>query len=118
MITKIANATIYVDDQQKALDFWQNLGFEIRADNDMGNGFRWIEVAPPGAETCIAIYPKQLMPDRNSSSVVFVCDNVQEMWREMKEKGVQFKEEPKKMPWGTFAIFQDEDGNEFVLKEE
>jgi lactoylglutathione lyase len=34
----------------------------------------------------------------------------------MKQNGVEFKDEPKQMPYGTFAIFKDIDGNEFVLK--
>ena len=33
----------------------------------------------------------------------------------MKAKGVEFVKEPKKEQWGTSAVFQDPDGNQFVL---
>jgi predicted enzyme related to lactoylglutathione lyase len=33
----------------------------------------------------------------------------------LKERGVEFVAEPQKQPWGEFAIFQDPDGNRFVL---
>ena len=59
MIKKNATAAVYVDNQDIALDFWiQKMGFEVRADIDMGNGYRWLEVAPKGAESCLVVYPK------------------------------------------------------------
>ena len=33
----------------------------------------------------------------------------------LKAKGVEFASDPKKEPWGTFTIFKDQDGNQFVL---
>jgi predicted enzyme related to lactoylglutathione lyase len=33
----------------------------------------------------------------------------------MRQRGVEFDDEPKKEPWGTFAKFRDPDGNCFVL---
>ena len=57
MLTKIGTITVQVKDQVKALEFYtQKLGFETRADRPMGPGQRWIEVAPPGAETRILLY--------------------------------------------------------------
>ena len=54
MITNIAVTGVFVSDEDKALDFYVNkLGFEKRADEPMGDGMRWIEVAPPGAVTRI-----------------------------------------------------------------
>jgi catechol 2,3-dioxygenase-like lactoylglutathione lyase family enzyme len=55
-ITHIGTAAIHVDDQDKALDFYVGtLGFELRMDAPFGEGSRWIEVAPPGAMTTIAL---------------------------------------------------------------
>jgi len=34
----------------------------------------------------------------------------------MLSNGVKFHEEPKEMPWGTYASFEDIDGNQFLLK--
>ena len=48
MITAIHTSTVFVTDQDKALDFYVNkLGFEKRMDQPMGPDNRWIEVAPP-----------------------------------------------------------------------
>ena len=52
--------TVYlaVSDQDRALAFYRDkLGFEVRTDTEFGEGFRWIEVAPAGAYTVIALVP-------------------------------------------------------------
>jgi catechol 2,3-dioxygenase-like lactoylglutathione lyase family enzyme len=55
---KIGTVCIPVSDQDKMLDFYvDTLGFEKRADVPFGNGYRWIEVAPAGADTTIALAP-------------------------------------------------------------
>jgi len=50
---KIANAQLWVQDQEEALAFWtEKVGFEVRADvtmPEMGD-FRWLTVGPPGQE--------------------------------------------------------------------
>src|SRR3954454_22544334 len=56
MITAIHSATVCVHDQVKALDFYVNaLGFRQLVDLPYGNGSRWIVVAPPGADTGLAL---------------------------------------------------------------
>lgn len=57
-ISKIANVIIPVADQDRALQFYtEALGLEKRADAPFGDGNRWIDVAPVGADTPIAICP-------------------------------------------------------------
>src|SRR5437899_1803641 len=59
-ITQLGRVTIPVADQDKALEFYTGtLGFEVRADIPFGEGDRWLEVAPAGAATGIAIMPRQ-----------------------------------------------------------
>jgi predicted enzyme related to lactoylglutathione lyase len=48
-------------------------------------------------------------------NVTFLAEDVEATWRELKEKGVEFVQDPQKADWGTVAIFQDADGNKFVL---
>jgi len=120
MITNIATAAIYVEDQQKSLYFWTKmLGFEMRANHAMGAEGNWIEVAPKGAQSCIVLYPKSMMANwgERRPSIVFFCDNVEKTYKELKSKGVKFTEEPKKMSWGVCAMFEDPDGNQFLLKQ-
>ena len=50
-------------DQDEALEFYMGtLGFETRLDGAFGEGRRWIEVAPPGAETTIALVRRRRRP--------------------------------------------------------
>jgi catechol 2,3-dioxygenase-like lactoylglutathione lyase family enzyme len=57
-VSKIANVIIPVADQDRALQFYtETLGLELRADIPMGDAGRWIEVAPSGADTPIALCP-------------------------------------------------------------
>lgn len=55
-ITGVHVVAVNVADQDSAIAFYVDmLGFELRFDADLGGGFRWIEVAPPGADTLIAL---------------------------------------------------------------
>src|SRR3954462_3938455 len=57
-ISKIGVVCVPVSDQERAIEFYVDaLGFEKRADIPFGNGYRWVEVAPAGAVTSIAIVP-------------------------------------------------------------
>ena len=48
MVTKLSHTSIYVNDQDKAYDFYVNkLGFKVNTDAKMENGFRWLTVNPP-----------------------------------------------------------------------
>ncbi|MBA2874732.1 VOC family protein [Thermaerobacillus caldiproteolyticus] len=119
MIKRIATVAIYVEDQQKAKEFWtEKAGFEVVAEHPMGPNAFWLEVAPKGAQTALVIYPKTMMKDWNERkpSIVFECDDVLGTYETMKARGVEFLGEPQKMQWGTFVQFKDIDGNEFVLK--
>ena len=120
MITNIKTAAVYVSDQQAALRFYtQVLGFEVRQDHPMGPSGNWIEVAPPGAQTRIVIYPRAVMKgwEEMKPSIVFGCPDTEAAYQHLTGKGVTFTQKPTEMAWGTFATFQDQDGNQFLLTE-
>ena len=57
-ISKVGTICVPVSDQERAIEFYvETLGFEKRTDVPFGNGYRWVEVAPAGADTTIAIVP-------------------------------------------------------------
>lgn len=57
-ITKVGTVGVLVTDPDRALELYTGMfGFDKRFDVPFGNGARWIEVAPPGAETTIALVP-------------------------------------------------------------
>lgn len=58
-ITRIGTVLLPVGDQEAARTFFvDTLDFEVLIDGDMGGGQRWLEVAPKGAETSIALVPR------------------------------------------------------------
>lgn len=118
MIKAIKFVSIPVRDQDRALEFYtKKLGFDILTDQPMGPGQRWIELGIPRAETRVVLFTPPGQEDRigTSSNIVFMTDNVERSAEELAAKGVEFVQPPKKEPWGTFAIFKDLDGNQFVL---
>src|SRR6266480_4847052 len=57
-VSRIHTVAIPVLDQERAMAFYgETLGFEVRRDATFGGGQRWIELAPPGAETTVALPP-------------------------------------------------------------
>jgi catechol 2,3-dioxygenase-like lactoylglutathione lyase family enzyme len=59
-ITQVGTVGVPVTDQERAAAFYvDTLGFEKRLDVPFGDGDRWIEVAPPGSATTIALAPRR-----------------------------------------------------------
>ena len=51
MIQRMAYTAIFVLDQDVAKDFYVNkLGFELKVDETLPNGFRWLTVCPKGLD--------------------------------------------------------------------
>jgi lactoylglutathione lyase len=118
MINRVKLMGVCIKDQNKALDFFtKKLGFEVRANEPMGPDARWIEVAPPGGDTTLALWTPPGFEQRvgTFSQIVFKCEDVQATYEELRKKGVEFTQEPKDQPGGMMAQFVDPDGNTFVL---
>ncbi len=125
MITHISTTTVYVRDQDKAIDFYVNkLGFEKRRDDQMGPGMpRWIEVAPRGEKTALVLYkPTEEMPGASTyelaksligtfTTFVLNVDDMQVTYEALKAKDVVFPDPPSKQPYGWWATIKDPDGN-------
>jgi lactoylglutathione lyase len=131
VITAIHSTTVYVTDQERALDFYVNkLGFEKRADMPMGPDSRWIEVAPPDAKTTLLLYkPTPEMPGAESyelalsltgrhTGVLLYVDDLNATYEALSDKGVNFPTPPEKQDWGWWAVLADPDGNSFGLGQE
>ena len=118
MIKSIKFASVPVTDQDRALDFYtKKLGFRIVTDTPFDGSQRWIELGLPRSETKLVLFT----PDEHKKmiggfmNITFVADDVEKTAQELKARGVEFVQEPQKADWGTAAIFQDPDGNKFVL---
>ena len=118
MIKAIKFASVPVRDQDKALEFYTaKLGFKVITDSPFDGRQRWIELGMPRAETKLVLFTAagQESSIGGFMNVTFMADDVEATAKEMKARGVEFVQEPKKADWGTAAIFKDVDGNQFVL---
>ena len=118
MVRGIKFVGIPVTDQEAALRFYTELlGLKIITDQPFNEKQRWIELMIPGAETGIALFTPEGHEKRigEFQSISFWCDDVFATFDALKKKGVVFTREPATQPWGSMAIFQDPDGNQFVL---
>jgi len=126
VLTRVGTITVQVSDQDKALEFYtQKLGFEVRADQPMGPNQRWIEVAPPGAQTRILLYKATPeMPGAPSydeararigtpTPMVLETDDIVATFAELRSRGVRIVDEPKRQPYGWWGVFADQDGNTY-----
>jgi uncharacterized glyoxalase superfamily protein PhnB len=131
---QIANAQLWVHDQDEALAFWTDkVGMEVRSDAtlpEMGN-FRWLTVGPPGQDdvaiVLMAIPGAPVMDDQTRGEVqnlmskgfagtVFLrTDDVKRDYEELKGKGVEFTEPPQEYPYGIDSGFRDPSGNSVRL---
>ena len=118
MIRGVKFVGIPVRDQDVALKFYtEALGFKVTTDQAFTPTQRWIELMIPGADTGLALFTPEGHEDRIGSfhSISFWSDDVFATAALMKAKGVVFFQDPKTEFWGTSAIFEDPDGNKFVL---
>jgi lactoylglutathione lyase len=129
VITQIGSTSVFVSDQDRAVDFYVNkLGFEKRSDQPMGpDAPRWIEVAPPGAQTALVIFkPSEKMSGASSyeaavaqigkfCSFIFEVDDMEATHQELSARGVEFTHPPSQQFWGWWATVQDPDGNQIGL---
>lgn len=133
---RIANAQLWVHDQDEALAFWTDkVGMEIRQDVtlDEMDGFRWLTVGFPGQEdfaiTLMAIPGPPVMDAETASQVealmakgfagtVFIStDDVRADYETLKGRGVEFTEAPEERPYGIDSGFRDPSGNAIRLTE-
>jgi predicted enzyme related to lactoylglutathione lyase len=118
MITHVKFVSIPTRDQDPALAFYtEKLGFKVASDQPFNEKQRWIELRIGGSETRLVLFTPDGHEDRIGGffNGALSCDNVERTYDELKARGVEFTGPPKKEPWGTFAMFKDVDGNQFVL---
>jgi catechol 2,3-dioxygenase-like lactoylglutathione lyase family enzyme len=117
--------TVYraVSDQDRALAFYRDiLGFEVRADTEFGEGFRWVEVAPAGAYTVIALVPPMRDEDPQpggNSPFGFDTPDLEAAMTEFSSRGVEFEDvKGGEGPVPRMAYLRDPEGNRILVVEE
>ena len=118
-ITHLQLISLPVADQDRSRDFYVDvLGFDLVRDNPMGPDQRWVQVAPKGAQTSIALvtwFPT--MPPGSVKGTVLETDDLDGDVAALTACGVRIEGGIQEQPWGRFVTFDDPDGNGIVLQE-
>jgi catechol 2,3-dioxygenase-like lactoylglutathione lyase family enzyme len=97
---------IPVSDQQKAKEFYMNLGFQIIVEAPMEHGQTWIQLGLPNQATSIALV--------SFHGIILETNDIEKEIQELKTKGIEAGKIDQK-PWGKFSWLKDPDGNGLSL---
>lgn len=123
MTARISAVALVVPDYDPAIAFYVGIGFELRTDDDMGGGKRWVTVAPPGAETALLL--ARAADARQAAAVgnqtggrvgffLHTADFDRDHARIVAAGGI-FEELPRSEPYGRVAVWRDPFGNRWDL---
>jgi catechol 2,3-dioxygenase-like lactoylglutathione lyase family enzyme len=126
MTLQVRNATLWVRDQDEALEFFRKLGFDVREDVRNGD-YRWLAVASKDQPEIAVVLAKPGFPMDEAtaehvenavakgmlSTIVFTTDDCFAAYEELKSKGIEFTRPAGERGYGVDAAFRDPSGNEF-----
>jgi predicted enzyme related to lactoylglutathione lyase len=113
---QIGVVTLFVNDVDRAAEFYtKKLGWIKTMDAPMGDGSRWVTVAPSDTATAFTLSKDGPIwsPDKvgGFTGVIMEVDDVYKTHDTLKKNGVEFEEPPRTEPWGGWATFKDSEGN-------
>jgi len=120
-VDKLGRVIIPVSDQDAAIAFYtEKLGFTVSMDVPYGEGDRWVEVAPPGGGSGIALSSGMgdFQPGRETG-IALTTSDARAAHDELEEQGVEVEE-----PMGgdgtvpLLFMFKDADGNGLMIVQE
>ena len=123
MPSRLACISLLVPDYDDALAFFRGIGFECREDTDLGNGKRWVRVAPDGGGSEILL--ARAATDRQVAAIggqgggrvwLFLeTDDFDADHARLRAAGVRFEAPPRDEPYGRVAVWSDPWGNRWDL---
>jgi catechol 2,3-dioxygenase-like lactoylglutathione lyase family enzyme len=121
----LALTTLLVNDYDEAIAWYTGpLGFSLREDTPLGDGKRWVVVAPPGSPGAglllarAATEEQRAAVGRQAGGRVFLflhTDDFRADYARMRAAGVHFRETPREEPYAIVAVFEDLYGNPWDL---
>ena len=121
-IRRISLVIVPTPDQDRAIEFYESLGFEKRTDTPFGGGYRWVEVYPPEGTTGIALAPPQpgteVVPVQ--TGITLTTGSIDETHAALKERGVDVDAEVARMgdPVPPMFWFRDPSGHSLMVVEQ
>jgi catechol 2,3-dioxygenase-like lactoylglutathione lyase family enzyme len=125
MSQSVAHVALVVRDYDEAVAFFtEKLGFDLIEDTPLGDGKRWVLVAPRGNNGAALLLARAATLEQESrignqtGGRAFLFLHTDDFWRDfeaMRARGVRFIEEPRRESYGTVAVFLDLYGNKWDL---
>jgi catechol 2,3-dioxygenase-like lactoylglutathione lyase family enzyme len=125
MTQSITSLTLLVRDYDEAITFFtEALRFELVEDTPLGDGKRWVRVAPPGSNGAALLLARAATPEQlaqvgdQTGGRVFLFLETSDFWEDyshMQSRGVRFAEQPRQEPYGWVVVFFDLYGNKWDL---
>ncbi|MDQ1901252.1 VOC family protein [Paracoccus sp. WLY502] len=123
MPKRIAHVSLLVPDYDEALAFFTRIGFECREDTDLGNGKRWVRIAPRNADTEIllarAVSSEQIAAiGRQGGGRVWLfleTNDFEADYRQLQRAGVCIEAPPRDEAYGRVVVWSDPWGNRWDL---
>jgi predicted enzyme related to lactoylglutathione lyase len=109
-------------DQDRAIEFYEKIGFEKRTDIPFGGAYRWVEVYPPSGTTGIALAPprpgEEVTP--KDVGISLTTSDIDATHAELRALGVDVDEEVSRMgdPVPPMFWFRDSEGNTLLVVEQ
>ncbi|MBD2082629.1 VOC family protein [Leptolyngbya sp. FACHB-17] len=136
---KLEVVVIPVADVDRSIDFYKTLGWRLDADFPGENGFRVVQLTPPGSE-CSIIFGKgvSLAEPGSVQGLYLIVYDIEAARAELVDRGVEVSEvfhdiggifhhagtegrvpgpDPDRRDYASYASFSDPDGNGWVLQE-
>jgi catechol 2,3-dioxygenase-like lactoylglutathione lyase family enzyme len=139
MDLKLEVIVLPVSDVDRARDFYVKLGFRLDADVPVGDSFRVVQLTPPGSPTSIIFGSDVSAAEPGSvQGLHLVVTDIEAARIELIARGADVTEvwhdadgvfhhagrvnrvaglHPARASYGSFASFEDPDGNGWVLQE-
>ncbi len=117
-ISSFEIVSVPVADPIRAKAFYQDiLGFALLRDEPMGPAQRWIQLAPRGCPTTIALVTWfDRMPPGSLQGVMLNVTDIDRDHADLSGRGLALSP-IKQEPWGRYATFADPDGNGWILRQ-
>jgi len=118
-ITQVGTVMVPVKDQDQAIAFYtEKLGFELRADIPFAGSERWVEVAPAGAATTVALVsPRPGEPTGIETRIALSTSDIDGDHAGLLARGVDVDAEIMRMgdPVPPMFWFRDPEGNSLMI---
>jgi catechol 2,3-dioxygenase-like lactoylglutathione lyase family enzyme len=136
---KLEVVVLPVSDVDKAKDFYEALGWRLDADFSVGDDYRVVQVTPPGSPSSVIFGNgvSSAIPGSAQGLYLIVTD-IEAARAELAGRGIEVSDvfhdvtgifnhagvaarvpgpDPKRTSYGSYASFEDPDGNGWVLQE-